>query len=53
VALSGLVRSGDREAEERRAGAWRDRLTARQVVQVEKIAGTELTRLGYALSADG
>ncbi|MBO2449965.1 sulfotransferase [Actinomadura barringtoniae] len=51
VALSGgLVRTGDREADERKVGAWRDRLTARQVVQVEKVAGTELARLGYSLS---
>lgn len=32
-------------------GGWRDRLTSRQVVQVEKIAGEELHRLGYRLSA--
>jgi hypothetical protein len=31
-------------------GRWRERLTARQIVQVEKIAGIELTRLGYPLS---
>lgn len=29
---------------------WSDRLTTRQIVQVEKIAGTELGRLGYRLS---
>lgn len=28
-------------------GGWRDRLTSRQVTQVEKIAGEELRRLGY------
>lgn len=31
-------------------GEWKDRLTARQVVQIEKVAGTELRRLGYPLS---
>lgn len=31
-------------------GQWRDRLTAKQILQVEKVAGTELTRLGYRLS---
>jgi hypothetical protein len=30
-----------------RVGAWRDRLTRRQVTQVERIAGAELRRLGY------
>jgi hypothetical protein len=28
-------------------GGWRDRLTAKQITQVERIAGTELQRLGY------
>jgi hypothetical protein len=28
-------------------GTWRDRLTRKQVTQVERIAGTELRRLGY------
>jgi len=32
-------------------GRWRKRLTARQLAQVERIAGTELGRLGYPLSA--
>ena len=27
--------------------AWRDRLTRKQVTQVDRIAGTELRRLGY------
>lgn len=31
----------------RDVGGWRDRLTRRQVTQVERIAGTELARLGY------
>lgn len=34
----------------REVGRWRDRLTPKQVTQVEKIAGPELTRLGYALT---
>ncbi|ROO84199.1 sulfotransferase family protein [Actinocorallia herbida] len=29
------------------AGGWRERLTARQIAQVHKIAGRELERLGY------
>lgn len=45
--LTGLVRPGDREAEDGAVGAWRDRLTGKQVVQVEKVAGEELRRLGY------
>ncbi|MFA1547254.1 sulfotransferase [Actinomadura chokoriensis] len=44
-ALSGLVRAG--EASDGGAGSWRDRLTPRQAAQVEKVAGTELRRLGY------
>jgi hypothetical protein len=28
-------------------GAWRDRLTSKQVLQVERIGGAELRRLGY------
>ncbi|MFC9976413.1 sulfotransferase family protein [Spirillospora sp. NPDC127200] len=48
--LAGLVRPRDREAAEPRAGVWRDRLSPRQLTQVEKIAGTELRRLGYRLS---
>jgi hypothetical protein len=34
-------------ADDRGVGVWRDRLTAKQLTQVEKIAGTELRRLGY------
>ncbi|TMR31755.1 sulfotransferase family protein [Actinomadura geliboluensis] len=44
-ALSGLVRAG--EAADGGVGSWRDRLTPRQAAQVEKVAGTELRRLGY------
>jgi hypothetical protein len=33
--------------DDRGVGAWRDRLTHRQVTQVERIAGGELRRLGY------
>ncbi len=33
--------------DDRGVGAWRDRLTPRQVTQVERIAGAELRRLGY------
>jgi len=33
--------------DDRGVGVWRDRLTHRQVTQVERIAGTELRRLGY------
>jgi Sulfotransferase family len=50
VALSGLVRPGDRDAGERQVGGWRDRLSTRQLIQVEKVAGPELRRLGYELS---
>lgn len=55
--LSGLVRAGgrggpDEAAAEHAVGAWRDRLTPRQLAQVEKVAGTELQRLGYRLSTD-
>jgi len=32
-------------------GLWRERLNARQVLQVEKIAGIELRRLGYSLAS--
>jgi hypothetical protein len=32
-------------------GGWHERLTPRQLAQVERIAGTELSRLGYPLSA--
>ncbi|MFC5187488.1 sulfotransferase [Actinomadura harenae] len=51
--MAGLVRSGapaDPADPDRRVGIWRDRLTPRQVVQVERIAGHELHRLGYRLS---
>ncbi|MQY08580.1 sulfotransferase family protein [Actinomadura macrotermitis] len=51
--LAGLVRPRDREAAEPATGVWRERLTPRQLAQVEKIAGTELTRLGYPLSGGG
>ena len=55
--LSGLVRAGGRTGPdpagaEPAVGAWRDRLTPRQLTQVEKVAGTELQRLGYRLSTD-
>lgn len=39
TALAGLDDQG--------VGGWRDRLTRRQVTQVERIAGPELWRLGY------
>jgi hypothetical protein len=45
--LSGLVRTGTREPAA--AADWRDRLTVKQVTQVERIAGRELSRLGYEL----
>ncbi|QXJ19963.1 sulfotransferase [Actinomadura graeca] len=50
--LSGLVRSGTRDAAELGVGSWRERLTPRQSAQVEKVAGAELRRLGYRLAAD-
>ncbi|MEV5749396.1 sulfotransferase [Actinoallomurus sp. NPDC052308] len=34
-------------------GRWQEGLTPKQVIQVEKIAGAELTRLGYRLSDRG
>jgi hypothetical protein len=46
--LSGLVRPGDRRPSAV-VGGWRDRLTPRQVTQVVRIAGRELSRLGYDL----
>ncbi|WP_433471963.1 sulfotransferase family protein [Spirillospora sp. CA-142024] len=52
TALSGLVRAGDRDAGEPGVGVWRERLTPRQAAQVEKVAGTELRRLGYRLGSD-
>jgi hypothetical protein len=48
--LTGLVRRGAAAAEEPRVGVWQERLTPRQLTQVERVAGTELGRLGYALS---
>jgi Sulfotransferase family len=33
--------------DDRGVGGWRDRLTHRQITQVERIAGAELRRLGY------
>ncbi|RAY13931.1 sulfotransferase [Actinomadura craniellae] len=53
TALTGLVRAGGPQLRERPVGAWRNRLTHRQVRQVEKVAGTELRRLGYELSGSG
>jgi hypothetical protein len=35
------------DVDDAQVGSWRDRLTRRQVIQVERIAGTELRRLGY------
>ncbi|TMQ95682.1 sulfotransferase [Actinomadura soli] len=53
TALSGLVRAGEVRAEAGAGvGSWRERLTPRQLAQVEKIAGTELRRLGYRLGSD-
>jgi hypothetical protein len=37
-------------ADQESGAGWRDRLTPRQITQVEKIAGRELSRLGYPLS---
>jgi hypothetical protein len=51
IALSGLVPSRGRKAEQSSIGIWRDRLTDRQAQQVERIAARELTRLGYPISA--
>ncbi|GAA4227112.1 hypothetical protein GCM10022254_13990 [Actinomadura meridiana] len=50
--LSGLVRVQDGGDETGGVGSWRERLTSRQLAQVEKVAGTELRRLGYRLSND-
>jgi hypothetical protein len=33
--------------DDKSVGAWRDRLTHKQITQVERIAGAELRRLGY------
>ncbi|MFI0353704.1 sulfotransferase family protein [Actinomadura sp. 9N407] len=46
----GESRRGDRDEDRRRPGG---RLTPRQIQQVERIAGTELSRLGYPLSGGG
>jgi hypothetical protein len=43
VALAGIGEGG--------VGSWRDRLSRKQITQVERIAGTELRRLGYQPSA--
>jgi hypothetical protein len=53
TALTGLVRPRDRRAEDGTVGAWRERLTPKQLVQVERVAGQELQRLGYRLSGVG
>ena len=49
-ALTGLVRAGT--PDDHGVGSWRERLTPRQIAQVEKVAGTELRRLGYRLDSD-
>nr|WP_325053034.1 hypothetical protein [Thermomonospora amylolytica] len=51
VSRAELVRVADRGPGA--VGAWRDRLTPRQLVQVERVAGRELRRLGYTLSVAG
>lgn len=51
AALSGLVRLGGDHGGAG-VGSWRERLTPRQAAQVEKVAGTELRRLGYRLGSD-
>ncbi|WP_030167643.1 sulfotransferase [Spirillospora albida] len=51
-APAGLVRARSRDAEDPGVGSWRERLTARQTAQVEKVAGDELRRLGYDLSSE-
>lgn len=50
--MSGLVKAGARDREDHGVGSWRERLSPRQLTQVEKVAGTELRRLGYSLTAD-
>jgi hypothetical protein len=50
--LSGLVRRSERDAGGRAIGAWKKRLSGKQAQQVERIAGRELTRLGYPLTTD-
>ncbi|MCW2902396.1 MAG: sulfotransferase [Streptosporangiaceae bacterium] len=47
TSLSGLVRAGDHDPDG--VGRWQDRLSGKQVTQVERIAGRELARLGYRL----
>ncbi|GLW65013.1 hypothetical protein Arub01_32570 [Actinomadura rubrobrunea] len=47
-AFDTLVRRGAPFPDDRRVGIWRERLTPRQVTQVERVAGVELGRLGYA-----
>ncbi|GAA4156380.1 sulfotransferase [Actinomadura keratinilytica] len=51
--LTGLVRRGASAPDDRRVGVWRERLTPRQLTQVERVAGTELGRLGYGTAAAG
>jgi hypothetical protein len=50
VTLSGLGRASERESGERAIGSWKSRLSGKQARQVERIAGRELTRLGYPLA---
>jgi len=45
--------NGKREIGAAKVGGWRKRLTTRQLAQVERVAGAELGRLGYPLSASG
>ncbi|MBX6768622.1 MAG: sulfotransferase, partial [Actinomadura rubrobrunea] len=52
-ALDSLVRRGASFPDDRRVGIWRERLTPRQLTQVERVAGVELGRLGYAPSGAG
>ncbi|TDC97451.1 sulfotransferase [Actinomadura sp. 7K507] len=52
TSTSGLVRVGAPDAGDHGVGSWRDRLTPRQAAQVEKVAGTELRRLGYRTGSD-
>jgi sulfotransferase family protein len=53
TALAGLARAGEQETAPPPVGGWRDRLTGKQLLQVEKIAGPELRRLGYELTGTG
>jgi Sulfotransferase family len=50
VTLSGLIRAAGRENGEHAVGSWKSRLSDRQARQVERVAGRELTRLGYPLA---